>query len=179
MAPPPRIVLPEFILFERVALEKLLLVGELCGKVCSKTTRGTNICERKRALHFDKRFGFAFEIRYGCDNKSHQTSGWTSEKLEGNSGCRVNRALVATAHVKNMKYESMLELTTSLGMGELGRSTYKLYAELCCNAMSAVGKRSFANAVAQVRAGVPEGLLLKIAVSGDASYMTREKKSSL
>ena len=50
--------------------------------------------------------------------------------------------------------------------------------ELCCNAMSAVGKRSFSNAVAQVRAGIPEGLLSRTAVSGDASYMTRGRKST-
>ena len=75
MAPTPKITPPDFILFEVDSLKKLSRVGEYCDRVCSRFTGRTNICDGIIALHFDKRIGFAYELRYGCGNPRHQTKG--------------------------------------------------------------------------------------------------------
>ena len=93
---------PDFILFETKALKNLLRVGQECGEVQRYKTGGTTVCEDKIKIYFDRRNGFSYQIRYGCSNENHQLPFSTSLRLHGKFGCRVNRSVVATAHITRL-----------------------------------------------------------------------------
>ena len=169
---------PEFILVEVESLKKFLRVGEVCGRLQAYKTKGTNICEEKIIINFEQRYGFAYNIRFGCNNSNHRTEFCTSSKIAGGFGYRVKRTAVVAAHLMGMRYVNLLDLTTCLGIGEIGHSTYQLLAEECCEVAFRVGQKSMADAVCVLRAGFDAGALLKTPVSGDGSYMTRGKKST-